>query len=92
MASSTTAAAALVGLPPASDDWEEEEEVMVLVDLPEFGGVDLFEGARSIEIRVRVSSWCGGCFLGLSLPGLGDGWIHGCVCVCVLNERRHLAS
>lgn len=37
-------------------DWDgaAEEEVMVLVDLPEYAGFDLFEGARSVEIRVRA--------------------------------------
>lgn len=62
MASIAAAAATeALSLAPAEDtaagegEWEdvEEEEVMVLVDLPEYGGVDLFEGARSIEIRVR---------------------------------------
>lgn len=57
--------------------WEgaEEEEVMVLVDLPEFGGTDVFKGARSLEIRVRgegigyggwgrvrIREWIGGAF------------------------------
>jgi hypothetical protein len=51
------ATAAAPQQPRDSDEreWEEEEEeeVMVLVDLPEFAGADLFDGARSIEIRVR---------------------------------------
>jgi len=34
-------------------DDEEEEEVLVLVDLPEYAGVALFEKAESIEIKVK---------------------------------------
>lgn len=52
------AAAATVAAAPREDEGEwdgaAEEEVMVLVDLPEFQGVDLFAGARRVEIRVRV--------------------------------------
>jgi hypothetical protein len=45
-------------------EWAEAEgeEVMVLVDLPEFVGADVFAGARRIEIRVRLC-------LGWVLPG-----------------------
>lgn len=57
MAASVEAAAprdAMGGSDEGEWDGAAEEEVMVLVDLPEFGGVDLFEGARRIEIRVRA--------------------------------------
>lgn len=50
----------------------EGEEVMVLVDLPEFAGADVFAGARRIEIRVR---WCmEGRVWGVRLR---DGWKGG---------------
>ncbi len=35
----------------------DEEEVLVLVDLPEYSGVALFERAESIEIKVSTGGW-----------------------------------
>lgn len=74
MASSTAAAAAA---PPEEDDtaWEgaEEEEVMVLVELPEFAGTDLFHEARSIEIRVRDVWGCLPLIRGVSAEWISSG-------------------
>lgn len=54
-----TAAAASSSLPPPHQQEgreEEEEELLVLCDLPEYAGVNLFETADTIELKVSFEN------------------------------------